>query len=326
MSTEQALIEVKDLKTWYPIRKGLLKRIVGHVKAVDGVSFNIKKGETLALVGESGCGKTTVGKTIVRLIKSSGGEVLFQGDDLLSKEGRELLPFRKDVQIIFQDPANSLDPRMLVKDIVAEGIRSFGLAKDGEECDDKVRKMLERVGLGADAMYRYPHEFSGGQRQRICIARALVVEPEFIVCDEATSALDVSVQASILNLLKELQKEMNLTYLFITHDLSVVEYLSDRVAVMYLGQIMDYGETKEIFDNPKHPYTKALMASAPSLDPDHRELTALGGDVPSPLNPPEGCRFHTRCTDVMEKCKSTPVQFYDVPCGQCRCFLFEDKE
>lgn len=325
MSKEQVLIEVKDLKTWYPIRKGLLKRMVGHVKAVDGVSFNINKGETLALVGESGCGKTTVGKTIIRLLSSSGGEVLFRGTDLLKQKGKDLLPFRKDVQIIFQDPANSLDPRMLVKDIVAEGINSFGLAKNSEECDKKVQAMLERVGLGADAMYRYPHEFSGGQRQRICIARALVVEPKFIVCDEATSALDVSVQASILNLLKELQKEMELTYLFITHDLSVVEYLSDRVAVMYLGQIMDYGETHEVFDNPKHPYTKALMASAPSLDPDHRTLTALGGDVPSPLNPPDGCRFHTRCTDVMEKCKSVPVEFYDVPCGQCRCFLFEDK-
>lgn len=320
---KEVLIEVKDLKTWYPIRKGILKRVVGHVKAVDGVSFKINKGETLSLVGESGCGKTTAGKTMIRLIEHTGGEVLLRGEDLLTKEGQELLKYRKDVQIIFQDPANSLDPRMLVKDIVAEGIRSFGLAKDEDDCMERVQKMLERVGLGADAMYRYPHEFSGGQRQRICIARALVVEPEFIVCDEATSALDVSVQASILNLLKELQQEMNLTYLFITHDLSVVEYLSDHVAVMYLGQIMDYGESTELFNNPKHPYTQALLNSAPSLDPDHRELTALGGDVPSPLNPPKGCRFHTRCPKVMDKCKTEPVSFYDVSGGHCRCFLYE---
>jgi len=323
MVDKEVLIQVKNLHTWYPIRKGLLKRVVGHVKAVNGVSFDIYKGETLALVGESGCGKTTAGKTIIRLLQSSGGEVLFNDQDLLKIEGGELLEARKKIQIIFQDPASSLNPRMLVKDIIAEGISSFNLAKNSQEKDELVEEMLEKVGLGRDAMWRYPHEFSGGQRQRICIARALVTKPEFIVCDEATSALDVSVQASILNLLKELQKELGLTYLFITHDLSVVEYLSDRVAVMYLGQILDQGDTKELFANPKHPYTKALLDSAPSIDPDHRELITLGGDIPSPLNPPSGCRFHTRCPKVFDRCKTEEVPFFEVPTGQCRCFLFE---
>jgi oligopeptide/dipeptide ABC transporter ATP-binding protein len=262
----------------------------------------------------------------VRLLESSGGEVLFNDKDLLKLERGDLLEARKKVQIIFQDPASSLNPRMLVKDIVSEGITSFNLAKDSQEKDQIVEKMLEKVGLGRDAMWRYPHEFSGGQRQRICIARALVTNPEFIVCDEATSALDVSVQASILNLLKELQKELGLTYLFITHDLSVVEYLSDRVAVMYLGQILEQGDTEEIFTHPKHPYTQALLNSAPSIDPDHRDLVTLGGDIPSPLNPPSGCRFHTRCPKVFERCKVEQVPFYPVETGQCRCFLMEKEE
>ncbi len=234
-------------------------------------------------------------------------------------------PVRKRLQIIFQDPANSLDPRMLVRDVVGEGLRSFGMAESEADYRRKVINVLERVELGEDAMYRYPHEFSGGQRQRICIARALAVDPSFIVCDEATSALDVSVQASILNLLKSLQTDLGLTYLFITHDLSVVEYLADRVAVMYLGQIVEENDTERLFRDPQHPYTKALLESAPSMDPDHRELTALEGDVPSPMNPPAGCRFHTRCPQRFERCDQEDVPAFPVVGGTCRCFLREEK-
>jgi oligopeptide/dipeptide ABC transporter ATP-binding protein len=324
MDNDTPLIEVKNLKTWFPVKSGLLQRTSAHVRAVDDVSFSIPKGKTLALVGESGCGKTTVGKTILRLIKATGGEVLYGGQNILALSEKDLLPYRKKLQIIFQDPANSLNPRMLVKDIVGEGLRSFKMVSGKADYEAKVTAVLDKVGLGSDTLHRYPHEFSGGQRQRICIARALAVDPEFIVCDEATSALDVSVQASILNLLKELQDELGLTYLFITHDLSVVEYLSDRVAVMYLGQLVDEADTNELFTNPKHPYTQALMASAPSLNPDHRELTALGGEVPSPMNPPSGCRFHTRCEKRFEPCDKGVVPFVQVNKGRCRCLLYKD--
>jgi oligopeptide transport system ATP-binding protein len=323
MGENTPLIEVKNLKTWFPVKSGILQRTSAHVRAVDDVSFAIPKGKTLALVGESGCGKTTVGKTILRLIKATGGEVCYEGKNLLQLSEKDLFPYRKKLQIIFQDPANSLNPRMLVKDIVGEGLRSFKMVSTKAEYEARVTSVLEKVGLGSDTLHRYPHEFSGGQRQRICIARALAVDPEFIVCDEATSALDVSVQASILNLLKDLQQELGLTYLFITHDLSVVEYLADRVAVMYLGQLVDEADTHELFTNPKHPYTRALMASAPSLDPDHRELIALGGEVPSPMDPPPGCRFHTRCDKRFEPCDKGEVPFVDVPGGNCRCLLFE---
>jgi oligopeptide/dipeptide ABC transporter ATP-binding protein len=319
MDNDTPLIEVKNLKTWFPVKSGLLQRTSAHVRAVDDVSFSIPKGKTLALVGESGCGKT-----ILRLIKATGGEVLYGGQNILALSEKDLLPYRKKLQIIFQDPANSLNPRMLVKDIVGEGLRSFKMVSGKADYEAKVTAVLDKVGLGSDTLHRYPHEFSGGQRQRICIARALAVDPEFIVCDEATSALDVSVQASILNLLKELQDELGLTYLFITHDLSVVEYLSDRVAVMYLGQLVDEADTNELFTNPKHPYTQALMASAPSLNPDHRELTALGGEVPSPMNPPSGCRFHTRCEKRFEPCDKGVVPFVQVNKGRCRCLLYKD--
>jgi oligopeptide/dipeptide ABC transporter ATP-binding protein len=321
----ETLIEVKNLKTWFPIRKGIFQTVANHVKAVDGVSFSIKKGETLSLVGESGCGKTTVGKTILKLIQATDGEVLYKGKDVLKMAPAELLTYRRKMQIIFQDPAGSMNPRMLVKDIIAEGIRSFKL-KPESEVEARVAELLEKVELSPDSMMRYPHEFSGGQRQRICIARALAVEPEFIVCDEATSALDVSVQASILNLLKNLQQELGLTYLFITHDLSVVEYLSDRVAVMYLGQIVDEATSEALFSQPKHPYTEALLKSAPSMDPDHRELIALSGDIPSPINPPNGCRFHGRCTKAMDRCTKENVPFYDVENGRSRCLLFEKEK
>lgn len=323
MKSDEVLLNVKGLKTYFPVRRGVLQRTVGYVRAVDGVSFSIRRGATLALVGESGCGKTTVGKSLLRLIEPNGGEVYFKGKDLLKLKNEELLPFRKQMQIVFQDPANSLDPRMQVKDIVAEGIRSFHLGSSARDLLRRVVTALEHVGLSDDVLYRYPHEFSGGQRQRICIARALAVEPEFLVCDEATSALDVSVQASILNLLKGLQLDLGLTYLFITHDLSVVEYFADRVAVMYLGQIVEEGEAKTIFQEPKHPYTKALLESAPSLDLEHRELKVLGGEVPSPIDPPSGCRFHKRCPKRFERCDKESPPLYDVVAGQCRCFLYD---
>lgn len=323
MKSDEVLLDVKGLKTYFPVRRGVLQRTVGYVRAVDGVSFSIRRGATLALVGESGCGKTTVGKSLLRLIEPNGGEVYFKGKDLLKLKNEELLPFRKQMQIVFQDPANSLDPRMQVKDIVAEGIRGFHLGSSARDLPRRVVTALEHVGLSDDVLYRYPHEFSGGQRQRICIARALAVEPEFLVCDEATSALDVSVQASILNLLKGLQSDLGLTYLFITHDLSVVEYFADRVAVMYLGQIVEEGEAKTIFQEPKHPYTKALLESAPSLDLEHRELKVLGGEVPSPIDPPGGCRFHKRCPKRFERCDKESPPLYDVVAGQCRCFLYD---
>lgn len=319
----EPLLEVKNLKTWFPVKKGLFQKTSGHVRAVDGVSFKINRGETLALVGESGCGKTTVGKTILRLIQATGGEVMFNGRDVLKMERAELLEARKKLQIIFQDPANSLDPRMFVRDIIGEGLKSFGISTSKADYEQRIMDVLEKVELDPTAMNRYPHEFSGGQRQRICIARALAVNPEFIVCDEATSALDVSVQASILNLLNQLQDDLGLTYLFITHDLSVVEYLADRVAVMYLGQIVDESECSELFKNPKHPYSKALLESAPSMDVNHRELKALGGEIPSPMNPPPGCRFHTRCAQRLDICDKELVDFRPVEGGRCRCVLFD---
>lgn len=323
MSDNGQLLSVRDLTTWFPIRKGLLQRVKGHVQAVDEVSFDVRRGQTLALVGESGCGKTTVGKSILRLVEPRGGSVQFQDQELLGLSRAAMRPVRRQLQIIFQDPANSLNPRMLVRDILAEGLHSYHRSDTPAERERRIHQVMERVGLPDDALTRYPHEFSGGQRQRICIARALAVEPSFIVCDEATSASDVSVQASILNLLKSLQSDLGLTYLFITHDLSVVEYLADRVAVMYLGQIVEENDTETLFSNPRHPYTKALLESAPSLDPDQRALPSLEGDVPSPIRPPEGCRFHTRCPLRFERCDTEPVPALPVPGGTCRCFLAE---
>ena len=270
---DECLLELKDLKTWFPIRQGVLQRTVSHVKAVDGVSLKVFKGETLALVGESGSGKTTIGKTIARLIPSYSGSVLFKGQNLLEMSPREFHPLRKNIQVIFQDPASSLDPRMLVLDVVAEGLRNYKLAASEREVKEQVQALLERVGLSADMMYRFPHEFSGGQRQRICIARALAVKPEFIICDEATSALDVSVQATVLELLQDLQKEFGLTYLFITHNLAVVRHLADRVVVMKNGQLVEEGATQDLFDAPQHAYTKELLSSAPSMDPDQQALS-----------------------------------------------------
>ena len=300
------LLEVRDLKVHFPITRGVLRRVVGYVKAVDGVSLAIPAGRTLALVGESGCGKTTVGKGVLQLLRPTAGSVVFDGRELTALSWRALRPLRRQFQVIFQDPYGSLDPRMPVGEIIEEGMRTLGVGGDRATRRARVAELLAHVGLERDAMRRYPHEFSGGQRARIAIARALAVEPRLIVCDEPTSALDVSVQAQILNLLKRLQDELGLSYLFITHNLSVVEYLAHEVAVMYLGRIVEHGRVEEVLDAPRHPYTEALLAAVPRLDgAGVRPVMRLGGDVPSPADPPRGCHFHPRCPRAMDICRNT---------------------
>ncbi len=316
------ILRVEGLRTWFPIRKGLFQRSTGWVRAVDGVDLAIPAGRTLALVGESGCGKSTVGRSLLRLVEPQAGRVWLDGVDLLALGSEELRPQRRSIQIVFQDPMASLDPRMRVRDAVAEGMVAFGIGQGEEERTERVRALFERVRLDPDQIWRYPHEFSGGQRQRICIARALAVGPRVLVCDEATSALDVSIQAQILNLLRDLQAELGLSYLFITHDLGVVRYLADRVAVMYVGQIVEEGETERIFSDPRHPYTRALLAAVPSVDPTRRGVDArVAGDVPSPAHPPPGCRFHTRCPEVFERCAREEPLLYPAGDGASRCFL-----
>jgi len=296
-----ALLEIKDLKKHFPVRAGLLGRPTKSVRAVDGVSLAIKRGETLGLVGESGCGKSTLGRTILRLLEPTAGRILFLGSDITETGGEKLRSLRKKMQIIFQDPYSSLNPRMTVGSIVGEALSIHKIGKRAER-RDRVMSLLKEVGLHPEAYSRYPHEFSGGQRQRIGVARALAVEPEFIVCDEPVSALDVSIQAQILNLLIELQKSRGLTYLFISHDLRVVEHIADRVAVMYLGKIVELASANELFNNPLHPYTIALLSAVPVPDPEtKKKRIILPGDVPSPINPPPGCHFHPRCRYATEE-------------------------
>jgi oligopeptide/dipeptide ABC transporter ATP-binding protein len=291
----EPLLEVKDLKTHFPIRKGVLSRVVGHVKAVDGVSFDVLPGKTLGLVGESGCGKTTVGRTILRLIPATSGEVRYKGMDFFAYQGEALRHLRRQMQIIFQDPVSSLNPRMTIGNIIGEPIVVHNIAT-GKDKDDRVAALLQRVGLDPSYATRYPHEFSGGQRQRIGIARALALNPDFIVCDEPVSALDVSIQSQILNLLDDLQQERGIAYLFIAHNLAVVEHFSDDVAVMYLGRIVEKASSRELYSNPKHPYTMALLSAVPDVDPrPKRQRIVLSGEVPSPARPPSGCPFHPRC-------------------------------
>ena len=300
----QPLLEVNQLKKYFPVRSGFFSKVSAWVKAVDNVTFDIQSGETFGLVGESGCGKTTVGRTVLRLMEPSGGEAIFEGDNIFDMDSKTLRAARRRMQIVFQDPYSSLNPRMTVGSIVGEPLLVHKLAK-GQELTDRVHQLLNRVGLRPDHFPRYPHEFSGGQRQRIGIARALALKPRFIVCDEAVSALDVSIQAQIVNLLNDLQEEYHLSYLFITHDLNVVQYIAKRIAVMYLGKLAEVAPSETLFLNPKHPYTQALLSANPQPDPNVKhERILLPGDVPTPLNPPSGCRFHTRCPQVMDHCKT----------------------
>jgi len=310
----KVLLEVSNLKKYFPIRSGILKRTVGYIKAVDGISFYINKGETLGLVGESGCGKSTTGFTILRLEDVTEGEIKFQGRNIFSLNKKESKEMCKNIQIIFQDPYSSLNPRMNVADIVGEPLVLHNMVKSRKDKFEKVKEILDSVGIPEDQMKRYPHEFSGGQRQRIGIARALAVNPQLIVADEAVSALDVSIQAQVINLLQDLQKKFGLTYLFIAHDLSIVEHISDRVAVMYLGKIVELSDKEILFNNAMHPYTKSLISSTPIPDPTlarKNKRKILQGDVPSPANPPSGCRFHTRCPMAMEICSQEEPEFRD---------------
>jgi peptide/nickel transport system ATP-binding protein len=323
-SAQHALLDVEDLKVHFPIHKGFFKRVVGQVRAVDGVSLSISSGQTLALVGESGCGKTTVGKGILQLLNISGGSVRFEELELTELRGEGLRRRRSDFQIIFQDPFSSMNPRMSVGDIVEEGMIAQRIGGDVQQRKQRVHELLQQVGLRPEHAHRYPHEFSGGQRQRICIARALAVNPKLIVCDEPTSALDVSVQAQILNLLQDLQAELGLSFLFISHDLSVVSYLADRVAVMYLGRIVEEGDVQDVLDRPKHPYSQALLSAAPGVNVDgERRGIRLEGDLPSPSNPPQGCHFHPRCPQVRPECRqSYPPLTRLTKTHQLRCHLF----
>lgn len=313
---DNVLLKVKKLKKYFPVRGGILSKIIGYVQAVDEISFDIKEGETLGLVGESGCGKTTTGRTIIRLLEPTAGEVDFKGKDIFKLSKEELRKARRNIQIIFQDPFGSLNPRMTVGEIVGESLVIHKIVKNKKEKEERVKDLLETVGLNAGHIRRYPHEFSGGQRQRIGIARALALNPKLVICDEPVSALDVSIQAQVINLLEDLQEKFNLTYLFIAHDLSVVKHISDRVAVMYLGKIVELSSTSELYDNTQHPYTEALLSAVPIPDPTlKRQRIVLEGDVPSPFKPPAGCRFHPRCKYVEPICSQEEPELIDIGNG-----------
>jgi oligopeptide transport system ATP-binding protein len=310
--SHNTILKVEGLRKYFPVRRGFFQKVIGWIKAVDGVNFDIYQGKTLGLVGESGCGKSTIGLLILKLLEPDEGGILYQDQDITGLSQNEMKPLRKEMQIIFQDPFGSLNPRMTVGQSIEEGLRILGV-KGHAERKIKARNLLEVVGIGPDGADFYPHEFSGGQRQRIGIARALSVEPSLIICDEPVSALDVSIQAQIINLLKELQNKLGLSYLFISHDLTVVGYISDTVAVMYLGHIMEYAPAEELYDNPLHPYTLALLSAIPEPDPDGRhEQKALAGDVPSPFNPPPGCKFQGRCPLVEDRCRKDEIGAYKV--------------
>ena len=319
------ILEVNKLCKYFPIKSGMGQRVVANVKAVDGITFKIKKGSTMGLVGESGCGKTTVGRTILRLTEKTSGQVLFNGQEIFSLDKKSLRSLRPKMQIIFQDPYSSLSPRLPVGEIIGEAVREHGIVPPAE-FDAYIDKIMSSCGLQSYHKDRYPHEFSGGQRQRICIARALALNPEFVVCDEPVSALDVSIQAQIINLLKDLQREYKLTYLFISHDLSVVEHISDSIGVMYLGDLVEYGEKADVFRRPLHPYTQALFSAIPIPDPDVKmNRIILEGSIPSPANPPAGCKFHTRCRECMEVCKhQAPKQREVEPGHYVVCHLFDE--
>ena len=319
------ILMVNHRKKYFPVKGGMISHVVGNVKAVDGVTFNLERGKTMGLVGESGCGKTTTGRTILRLSgEKTGGQVLFNGQEVYDIPNDKMRELRTKMQIIFQDPFSSLSPRLPVGEIIGEAVREHNLVPKAE-FNDYIDQIMDNCGLQPYHKERYPHEFSGGQRQRICIARALALNPEFVVCDEPVSALDVSIQAQIINLLKELQEQYKLTYLFISHDLSVVEHISDTVGVMYLGNLVEYGDTVDIFKNPLHPYTKALFSAIPIPDPKAKmNRIVLGGSIPSPANPPSGCKFHTRCEHCMERCKTeTPVQKEIEPGHYVVCHLYD---
>ncbi len=321
------LLEVKDLVKWFPIKSSFFKQTVGNVRAVDGISFKIKRGQTMGLVGESGCGKSTAGRTILRLLEKTSGEVWFDGKEIFSLSKEELRRMRPRMQIVFQDPYSSLSPRLPVGEIIGEAVREHGIVPP-EEYDDYITRVMKACGLPEYYKSRYPHEFSGGQRQRICIARALALSPDFIVCDEPVSALDVSIQAQIINLLRQLQKDFGITYLFISHDLSVVEHISDTVGVMYLGTMVEYADTDKIFGEPLHPYTKALFSAIPIPDPDVKiNRIILKGSLPSPANPPAGCKFHTRCEKCMDICRCAVPEWSEVEPGHwCACHLYNNPE
>ncbi|WP_330375702.1 ABC transporter ATP-binding protein [Butyrivibrio proteoclasticus] len=320
------ILEVRHLKKYFPIKGGFFGGVTGNVKAVDDVTFSIKRGTTMGLVGESGCGKSTTGRTILRLLDKTEGDIIFNGEDISTFDKDKLRELRTKMQIIFQDPYSSLSPRLPIGEIIGEAVREHGIVSK-EEYDDYISEVMKECGLQEYHKDRYPHEFSGGQRQRICIARALALKPDFVVCDEPVSALDVSIQAQIINLLRKLQKDRNLTYLFISHDLSVVEHISDTIGVMYLGSLVETGNTEDIFAEPLHPYTKALFSAIPMPDPDiKKERILLQGDIPSPANPPKGCKFHTRCSQCMGICKEKAPTPKDMGNGHVvACHLYDEK-